>query len=118
MKRVIVVTLLLSMLMFVTACGSQSAVSPYVGTWTVHEIQSDGYSVPAEDAGITMTITFKDDGTYVETIGDYTHDGEWHEVDEGVVKMVAGIEYMLTLNDSDQLVYDMEGALCLYDKEN
>ena len=64
MKRVLIAILLLGILMFASACGSKSVVSPYVGTWTVHEVLSEGMSIPADKANIVMTITFNEDGTY------------------------------------------------------
>lgn len=114
-RKTVAILLTLTLLIFsMTACGAQSQ---YVGKWVCHTIEEDGYDIPAEDAGITIEITFSEDGTYTEILNSYEGEGEWSESEDGITIVRAGIEYPMTLGEDGTLAAVNGEMTMIYEKE-
>ena len=82
----------------------------FLGLWTLDTIVMDGESFPSALFGISMTLTFCEDGSVALVDGEDASTGSWHIEDGAAV--VDGM--VLTINDDGKLVMADEEAAMIF----
>ena len=111
------VLLLMMMVFTLVSCGGGSSKSPYIGTWNATEVELNGQTITMEDAGMTFSVEFKEDGTVTATTnGEADGAGTWEETDNGV-KITSGDQEITASLDGDTLILDLSGIQFKLTKE-
>lgn len=98
---------LISMSLFITSCDDDDQ-DPMVGTWKLDKVTMNGDEMDLATLGMSVTVTFKNDGTYSGTgnFGDGTESisGTWERENSTTVYVYEGTERMILKKDGEYYV--------------
>lgn len=94
----------ISMSLLINGCDDDDK-DPIVGTWQLTKLEMNGDEVDPTDLGISVTVNFKDDGTYTGTgnfgEGPETINGTWEREDSDTVFIYEGTEKMTLTKEGE-----------------
>ncbi|MBQ4580567.1 MAG: hypothetical protein IJA83_07880 [Clostridia bacterium] len=94
-----------------TPVGEEGA--PFLGAWTLEMLETGGMQLDPAMLGMSMTLTFCEDGSVTSDDGSEPSVSAWH-VENGAA---VADDLILTLNEEGKLIMDVEGDLMLFTKD-
>ena len=95
-----------------TACGDEEE-SRFLGTWNAVYCEVNGQEASVEEILGTFSMELRDDMTATVTVGEESEDGEWEELEDGV--LLDGEKEFLE-NEDGEIVLEQDGVVIFFEK--
>lgn len=131
MRKLGIITLVacvMALCLVLVGCGKKDSKEAFVGTWTLHSIESatEDMSMDADsisllrDMGVNVTLMLNDDGTFVLNTGNNQMTGSWEtKSDTAGTATADGYQGTvdLSIGDDGILTFQQENEKLLFSKE-
>lgn len=128
-KRLLgLITGALALCLALVACGGKSAApsvdtTPFVGTWEIYEMESDGETTSNEDVqllkdllGISVYLDVNEDGSMALDVFGETMEGTWEATDASTLAAVLDGQPVDVTLDGDKLTVTQNGSSIIFVK--